>query len=246
MPRRRRPAAAALAVPLAALALVAGCSNAPEDGSTAQPSQSASASPSPSGEPATTPAPDPTPTADPDPQPDPANPDPLPELTPPGARIALGEPITVRTRIGVLDESAGWAVLRNTVTEIVEGDHSYIERMSDAEEYQGGRVYYVRGQVEVVALHGRGIGGMVGGAITGVQSDNTLAAGVFSVGEGAPDCKGNFIISPAHLGDVEESCTVALALPGTEITAAAYYSDGVLSDEPSDDPYLHDPVVWLP
>lgn len=182
-----------------------------------------------------------------EPQEDPANPDPLPELTGPGAQVTLGETITVRQNVGILDEEEAWAVVRYTVTGIEPGDDSLIGDLDNAEEYLGGSVSYVRGTVEVVALYGAGIGGIVGGAVTGVQDDGYLTAGVFSVPAATEDCTGNFLVTGAGVGDVEESCTVALALPGTDVVAAAYYADDVLSsDGPSEDPYYLDPVVWLP
>lgn len=178
---------------------------------------------------------------------DPANPDPLPEVTEPGAQIWLGETITVRRNVGILSPDEAWAVVRYSVTALEPGDDTLIDDLSNAEEYEGGSVWYVRGTVEVVALFGAGIGGIVGGAVTGVQDDGYLTGGIFSVPAATEDCTGNFAVSDASVGDVEETCTVALALPGTEVIGAAYYSDTVISsDGPSDDPYYSDPVVWLP
>lgn len=213
----------------------------PTEAATTPPSPSETTSPSAEEE-----APEEEPTEE-APQEDPANPDPLPDVTEPGTQLALGETITVRQNVGVLDEDEAWAVMRYSVTSIEPGDDALIDDLSNAEEYDGGSVVYVRGTVEVVALFGAGIGGIVGGAVTGVQDDGYLTGGIFSVPEATEDCTGNFLVSRASVGDVEESCTVALALPGTEVVAAAYYSDTVISsDGPSEDPYLADPVVWLP
>ena len=178
---------------------------------------------------------------------DPANPHPLPKVTAPGTQASFGDTITARKAVGILSEDEGWSVLRYTVTQIEPGDDSLIDTLDDAEDYVGGSVYYVRGTVEVVALFGAGIDGVVGGAIAGVQDDGYYSAGVFGINASPEDCQGDFVISPASVGASEQSCTVALAKPGAEIIAAAYYADSTVgSGGPSDDPYITDPVLWLP
>lgn len=173
---------------------------------------------------------------------------PLPESTPPGTQLAIGDSMIVRNALGVLEESEGWSILRYTVTGIERGDDAYLQGMDGAEAYQaGGSVWYVRGRVEVVALFGRAIDARVGGTVDGIQSDGQAAAGVFDFGGEAPGCTGGFAIDEAQVGAAEDTCTVALALPGTSVIGAYYYADGsVPSGGTSDDPYWLDPIVWLP
>lgn len=59
---------------------------------------------------------------------DPGNPDPLPELTPAGSTVGIGESIIVRE-----NDSDGWAILKITVTSIEEGDASFLASPSEAD-----------------------------------------------------------------------------------------------------------------
>ncbi|MFC7430558.1 MULTISPECIES: hypothetical protein [unclassified Agrococcus] len=241
-PAPRRLLAASLA--LVAASVLAGCIATP--GPAPVPSPTASASPTASQSPSEpTPTPTPTPAA---PQEDPANPVPLPESTPPGTTLAIGDSMVVRNAVGVLEESEGWSILRYTVSAIERGDDAYLQGIDGAEAYQaGGTVWYVRGRVEVVALFGRGIDGIVGGTIAGIQSDGQGAAGVLDFGGEAPGCSGGFMVSGAQVGAAVDTCIVALALPGTQVTGASFYGDGTVPNGgTSTDPYWIDPIVWLP
>lgn len=240
-PASRRSLTVSLA--LLAVGALAGCVWSPAPSPTPSPSAPPASSPAPSETAA--PSPPPSPSA---PQEDPANPVPLPESTPPGTTLAIGESMVVRNAVGVLEESEGWSILRYTVSAIERGDDAYLQGIDDAEAYQaGGSVWYVRGRVEVVALFGQGIGGVVGGTIAGVQSDGQGAAGVLDFGGDAPGCAGGFMIVGAQVGAATDTCTVALALPGTEVTGAYFFGDGTVQDGgTSTDPYWVDPIVWLP
>ena len=99
----------------------------------------------------------------------------------------------------------------------------------------------------MIALFGRAIDSFVGGRIGGIQSDGQTAAGVLAFGGDAAGCTGNFMIGPATVGMAEDTCTVALALPDTEVIGAYFFGDGTVPNGgTSTDPYWVDPIVWLP
>ncbi|WP_344344850.1 hypothetical protein [Agrococcus versicolor] len=241
MPHRPRRLLLVMPVALLATLAIAGCVVTPSPAPVETPAASPVASETPSPTPSATPTPTPT-----VPQEDPANPVPLPDSTPPGTSLAIGDSMLVRNATGVLEESEAWSIIRYTVTGIERGDDAYLQGIDDAEAYQGGgSVWYVRGRVEVVALFGRAIDGVVGGTIAGIQSDGQGAAGVFAVGAEAPGCSGNFMVTAAQVGTAEDTCTVALALPGTEVVGAYFYGDGTVPNGGSStDPYWVDPIVW--
>ncbi len=221
---------------LTGFAALTGCTGEPEteatpittDISTAQPSQ------------AQTPAP--TPTEDLS-GPDPANPDPLPEVTAPGTQISFGESATIQTAVGVLEIEEGWAYLTYTVSGIEEGDTSILDELDDSEQFD--RVSYIRGTLEVVALAGAGRGNsIVGGTIIGLQDDGTSTAYPLTL-ETNPACEGDFLITQPTVGQVVETCHIALIESGRELIGAMYYGDGsVVAGGTSDNPYYSNPVVW--
>ena len=173
---------------------------------------------------------------------DPGNPDPLPELTPAGSTVGIGESIIVRE-----NDSDGWAILKITVTGIEEGDASFLASVEGAEEYQdGGRVYYVSSAVEVLAASGESRESRHGGGIEGVRSDGEMAAGIY-VGLGQlPDvCNTPPFTVGSGLGATGEGCTIALAPSGAEVVGAVYYPSATEFADP-DNPYLSDPVTWIP
>lgn len=175
---------------------------------------------------------------------DPANPDELPEVTPPGTELSYGESMIVQRPVGVTDLDEGWAYLEYTVTDVVDGDPEVLEDMSDAEEYEGGSVAYVHGTITVLAKYGLGIEGLVGGTIGVIQSDGLGGAWPFG-GATYADCTGNFLIEGLEVGETVETCHIGLLTPGTDVAGVMYYGDGsVPQGGTSDDEYWHDPIIW--
>lgn len=173
------------------------------------------------------------------------NPDPLPKVTAPGARLEFGKSMVAQVGIGVTGMKDGSTYLRYTVTGIEKGDQKILDDLKDKKNYQGGSVYYVRGSVEVLAVVGKAGSFLAGGGVVGVQSDGKATGGLFSVGVEERDCVGDFLIDDPVVGKKQDTCRIVLAEKGTTVPAAAFIRDDTISSEPSDDPYLKSPVVWL-
>ncbi|XVX21356.1 hypothetical protein ACQP1U_05640 [Actinomycetota bacterium] len=183
--------------------------------------------------------------------PDPANPTPLPKVTPPGARVAIGDPIVVKIPSSIDSANngmkTGWAYVQVSVTSVKKGDQKVLGKIRDLKEFKGGSVWYMRGRMKVLALSGEGRKSILSVAIAGVQDNGKVGAGTFGIGTLAPECDDGFVLSEAKVGHVQQVCDIMLARPGHRIVGAAFYRDGTLTSwNTSDDPYVAKPVVWMP
>lgn len=173
---------------------------------------------------------------------DPGNPSPLPELTPASSTVAVGDSIVVRE-----NDTDGWAILKLTVTGIDEGEASLLAGVEGAEAYQdGGRVYYVHSSVEVLAASGASRESRHGGGIEGVLSTGEMSSGISrGLGQLPDACNTPPFTVESGVGAAGEGCTIALALPGTEVVGAVYYPSATEFADP-ENPYLSHPVTWAP
>lgn len=197
--------------------------------------------PTPSPTPSPKPEPSPTATTPSEPSADPNNPDPLPDFTTPGTRLSFGESMIVQEPAGFGTMETGWAVVKYTVTAIEDGDPAVLDAYRKDDKFANATPYYIRGQIEVIALFGNAIDGDVGGSIDGVQDDFYSSFSLF--GLFADDaCKGSFRLASAQVGDVQDTCLVTVARDSTKLVAVAYS----LLGSQTGDPYYDDPVAWMP
>lgn len=179
--------------------------------------------------------------------PDPANPSPLPKVTPAGSRMRFGQKIVARVPAGVNGEKDGWAYLEVSVTGVTRGDQKVYEGLSNKADFPGGTVWYVKGTVKVLALSGITRGGMAEAPIAGAQGNGDAAGTIFGT-RTVKDCDGNFLLDEAKIGQSASTCAVAIASKGHKVIGAFYYHDGTLSDGSVhvDDPYVKNPITWMP
>jgi hypothetical protein len=162
------------------------------------------------------------------------------ELTPQGTALAIGEKAVVP-----FHASGEKGLVGVTITKIDKGAPADLAPLQLGARADGYTPYYIR--ITVSNESGTDFGGSSMVSLSGLLADGNEAGGVYSVPSSFAPCgKGSAGDDFVTAGTTYETCSLALAPEGAEVTGVAYeidaYDDAAPAGAKAD--YAAEPITW--